>query len=151
LLPPLLPPLCFFWLFPPFPAVLGGDCTGAGWDTGGDCTGAEEWLDEVPEDPLDELWLLEACACGAGADASVIAGAVCGLVWCAGLGLGFALGLGLAAGFFGAVAVVDVVVATGAAARVEVVCETLPQPAAPTAASVMATSARFINPTPVFA
>jgi hypothetical protein len=65
------------------------------------------------------------------------------------------LGFGLAlcgAGFFGVVAVVDAVVATGAATCwVELVCETLPQPAAPKAASVIATSARFINPTPVFA
>jgi hypothetical protein len=34
LLPPFVPPLCFFWLLPPFPDVFGGACTGAGWATG---------------------------------------------------------------------------------------------------------------------
>jgi hypothetical protein len=71
-------------------------------------------------------------------------------VWWTGFGLGFGLAL-CAAGFFGVVAVVAVVAAAGAATWVELVCETLPQPAAAKAASVIPTSARFINPTPVFA
>jgi hypothetical protein len=73
------------------------------------------------------------------------------VTWCAGFGVGFGLGLGFAFGLGLGVVAVVAVVATGAATWVELVCETLPQPAAPKAASVIATSARFIEPTPVFA
>jgi hypothetical protein len=63
LLPPFVPPLCFFALLPPFPDVFGADCTGAGWDTGGDCTTPEleECDDDVPEEvePLEALWTVE--------------------------------------------------------------------------------------------
>jgi hypothetical protein len=146
LLLPLLLPLPLPLPLPLFPdeecETVGADCTGAGWGAR-----AEEWLEEAPADD-PERWLVDTCGWGAGAEASVIADAG-GTDLCFGLAMGFGR-----AGFAGVVAVVvvlDVVVVTGAATRVELVCETLPQPATATAASVMGTSARFINPTPVFA